>query len=176
MRRALAPLLALLLLPDCTCASLGSEEAQMEQVGRDTVRLTDLPFGEPARHLAIHRVSVSHLVAQPFSRPPKVIFTIDLDGSLELAAGRTVEVGVVGVERLGLVPGAFGWTATNPRLPALAATLSLLTDRALREARPVSAWRIRLEPERVEVAEEQPNGGRTLDRFKWADGRLSEGG
>lgn len=123
IRRDIAITLALLAaFAGCTCTDIAGPDAQLREAARGFEQLRSLP----ALGLSISRLQITRITPEPDLKPPRVVFSFDLDGSID-----GVKVSAIGVERTPMALEDGRWTAVNgDPLPNLAAVLSTLHARS----------------------------------------------
>ena len=130
-RRTPPGAVALLGLASCTCNTLAGQGAQIEQFGRELVSLRhlDLPGGLPQVELS--QVLPSRLFAEPDLRPPRLVCTVDVEGTTTAAGhpSQRVVVSDVGLERIPVQLSDRAVLAAGSPLPGLAGVLSALQHR-----------------------------------------------
>jgi hypothetical protein len=135
-------------LPSCTCNDLAGPGAQLTQAARDLEQTPSLQL--QGGRLQITHLKLTRITAEPELTPPRVVFSLDLEGQLQSGP----RLSVLGVERQPMVLKGSVFVVQGPLFPGLQA--------ALRAMPPLPANRLvmRLELHAATVTAELADGTR----------------
>lgn len=138
----------ILAIPGCTCNDLAGPEAQLTRAAHALEQRQELELG--GERLAVRRLRLTRLTPEPELHPPRVVFQLDLEGTL--ASG--TRLSVLALERQPMVWREGAFVPQGPLFPALQAALARLP--------PLHAERLvmRVELRAAQVTAELPGGAR----------------
>ena len=175
-----------LLFAGCTCQHLAGPGAELTQAAHELGHPQKLAVDAQST-LELTRVEVTRVLAEANHQPPRLVFTLDADGSITSPAG-AVAVSEVGLERVPMKQVDGEWVPEGVAFPALAGVVEALELRARSEGDPAALaalatkdnpqkarlpelvaknkpvapkrWLIRVDVDKATVTEERADGSR----------------